>query len=447
MRTCGNHGATRRHFLFGAASTAASLGLLSAHPDSELQRGAVTPRGTARTCVFINLAGAPSQLDTFDPKDGPWNPPGADLRQYGKITLSRRLFPNLSNLTSDLVVLRSVQSKEAAHERGQYTIQTAHSFNPAVAPEVPHIGAVVAKERATNGKLPPFLALNSFAVRGPAFLGGQFSPFQPYPNRDGIYTLQHNYYGTPAQSQPVFEDKFELLSALDAPLRAAPYNQAMADYTAMYAQAKGMMYDSAIETVFKFNATDEQRYGATGFGNALITARNAIRAKNGATFITATLDGWDQHFNMYDAANNNSYYNMAKRLDTALASLIQDLKASGDLASTLIVVMGEFGRTPGALNGRDGRDHYKDLMSALLIGGGARGGQALGVTDKEGRAIVEPGWSANRPIFVEDIMATMYSALGIDWTKSLTDTPSGRRFSYVVGAAEGDVQPVNEVFG
>ena len=445
MRNCGKHGLHRRHFLFGASAAAASQGLLRAHPDAEVQAGAVTPRNTARSCVFLNLAGAPSQLDTFDAKEGPWNPAGADLRQSaGGLVMSRRLLPQLANLTSEFCVIRSAASKEAAHERGQYTVQTGHAFNPAIAPEVPHVGAVVAREKAGTGQLPPFLALNSTGVRGPAFLGGQYSPLSPWPNRDGIYTLQHNFYG--AQSAQVFTEKFDLLSTLDAPLRRAPYNQAMADYTAMYAQARRMMYDEPIDRVFKFTAEEERRYGSSAFGNSLLTARNAIRARNGAVFLFATLDGWDQHFGMFDAGNTLNYFRLCAQLDAALSNFLLDLRASGDLASTLVVAMGEFGRTPGVLNSRDGRDHYRDVMSVLLAGGGVKGGRVIGTTDAEARTIVSPGWSADRPVYVEDVMATMYSALGIDWTKSILDTPSGRRFSYIAGADEGEVQPVDEVF-
>lgn len=406
----------------------------------------MSTRNSARSCVFINLAGAPSQLDTFDAKDGPWNPAGLDLQQHaGGLTMSRRLFPQLSSLTNELCVIRSAASKEAAHERGQYTVQTGHAFNPAIAPEVPHIGAVIAREKVTSGKLPPFLALNSFGVQGPAFLGGQYAPLSPWPNKDGIYTLQHNFYGN--QSEQIFGEKFELLSALDAPLRQTPYSQAMADYTAMYQQARGMMYDDAIGRIFRFSLEDERRYGANQFGNSLLTARNAIRARSGAVFLLATLDGWDQHFGMFESGNTYNYYRLTSRLDTALSNFILDLRATGDLASTLIVVMGEFGRTPGLLNSRDGRDHYKEAMSVLLAGGGVRGGRTIGATDREARNITDFGWSGNRPVFVEDVMATMYSALGIDWTKSINDTPSGRRYSYIVGAAEGEAAPVNEVFG
>src|SRR6202035_310164 len=132
-------GFTRRHFLFGGVG-AVSAALLRTPADAAVARAAVTPRRTAKACIFINLAGGPSHLDTFDSKDGPWNPSDADIRQYGDLLLSRRYFPMLSGMTSDLCVLRSVTSWEAAHSRGQFYLQTVHAFNPAFAPALPHIG-------------------------------------------------------------------------------------------------------------------------------------------------------------------------------------------------------------------------------------------------------------------------------------------------------------------
>ena len=139
-------------------------------------------------------------------------------------------------------------------------------------------------------------------------------------------------------------------------------------------------------------------------------------------------------------------YSLNGELDRGLGNFIADLKASGDLAQTLIVVMGEFSRTPGPLNGRGGRDHHKYAMSVAMLGGGVRGGRVIGATDNNGDQIVAPGWKAGRPIFPEDIGCTIYSALGIDWTKRILDTPSGRRFEYVNGASEGGYFPIDEVF-
>lgn len=445
--SCGTHGrATRRHFLFGSLA-AASPALLRAHPDAEVASSGVTPRGTAKSCIFITLAGAASHLDTFDPKPGPWNPPDADLRQYGGLTLSNRYFPNLSKITKDLLVIRSLTSWEGAHDRGVYYLQTNHPFNPAFAGEIPHIGAVVSKEKIGTGKFPPFLGLNSNPMRGSTFLGGRFTPLQPYVNQNGLNTLTHNFYGPSSTSQQIFEEKFALMKALDAPFRAQPYNQAMSDYADFYDLAKGMMYQPDIEGIFKFSADDHVRYGKSQFGDALCVARNAVQAKNGMVFTYVTHNNWDNHANLFDkAANQFNHYALTNEIDVAIYNLVQDLRASGNLNSTLIVIMSEFGRTTGALNTRGGRDHYQDIMSAVMIGGGTRGGMAIGTTDATSSKVTDPGWSANRVAQVEDVVATIYSALGIDWTKSIADTPSGRRFYYVEGASTGLYQPIDEVF-
>jgi hypothetical protein len=436
---------TRRHFLFGAASA----GLLSAHPDSAITTARnATVRNSARTCIFINLNGAPSHLDTFDLKDASWNPRDADIRDYpGGLRMSRRYFPRLSTMTQDLLVMRSCASWEAAHERGQFYMQTAHSQNPALASEIPHIGAVIAREKGANGLVPPFLSFNQTNLQGATFLGGLFMPMMPPASTGGISTLTHNFFGTSEQSQARFDRRFSLLKELDAALREAPANEAMAAYGSYYDRARAMMYNAAVDSVFRFTTDDQNRYGNTAVGRSLLVARNAVRAKNGATFINVTQSGWDTHFGQFDPGTLPNIYTLTNELDRAVGSLVDDLKASGDFASTLIVLMGEFGRTPGVLNSRAGRDHYRDVMSVAMLGGGVRGGRVIGASDSNGARITEFGWSQQRPIYPEDIAATIYSALGIDWTKSIDDTPSKRRFYYVPGAAEGDYVPVEEVWG
>lgn len=446
-KTCGNHGNIhRRHFLLGAAGLA-GFKLLEAHADAEVVARPATPRKTARACIFINLAGAPSHLDTFDPKDGPWNPPDVDLRQYpGGIVLSRTFFPKLSNLTADLCVLRSVSSWESAHERGQFYLQTSHPSNPAFAQETPHIGAVIARELGDPNKpMPPFLSFYSGGMQGAAFLGGRVAPMMPTPSRTGLATLEHNFYGQ--ESRARFERKFALLEALDAPLRKQPFDAGMAAYASFYGSARQMMYNEQIAQVFRYGAEDEGRYGNTNIGRALILARNAVRAQNGAVFVNAVMGGWDTHQQMFDTGYTPNMYQLTNDLDRAVGALVEDLKASGLFQSTLIVMMGEFGRTPGNLNARGGRDHHRNAMCVAMLGGGVRGGQAIGETSPDGASVITPGWRGDRAIFMEDIAATIYSALGIDWTKAILDTPSGRKFEYVPYAAEGRYMPVEEVFG
>src|SRR5262249_55669112 len=161
-----------------------------------------------------------------------------------------------------------------------------------------------------------------------------------------------------------------------------------------------------------------------------------IRARNGVAFINVTQGGWDLHVGQFDRSLSTNLYTLASDLDRGVGALVEDLRASGDLGQTLIVMMGEFGRTPGVLNSRAGRDHYRPVMSVAMIGGGVRGGRVLGASNSDGSLITETGWSADRPIYPDDIAATIYSALGIDWTKTIDDTPSRRRFYYVNGAGE-----------
>ena len=219
---CGKHGFTRRHFLFGGVG-AVSAALLRTPADAATAAAAVTPRRTAKACIFINLASGPSHVDTFDPKDGPWNPSDADIRQYGNLLLSRRYFPLLSGMTSDLCVLRSVTSWEAAHSRGQFYLQTAHSFNPAFAPALPHIGAVASYELGGKGLLPPYFSvaptLGGEQTQG--FLLGVDTPFTFTPSASGLPNLKHDFYGSdssPSSTTPTSSCKLStLLTAIRAP--------------------------------------------------------------------------------------------------------------------------------------------------------------------------------------------------------------------------------------
>lgn len=439
------HLVSRRKLLFGVGPASAYLAA-ARRGDAQIHAAAASPRNTAKSCIFVNLVGAPSQLDTFDPKAGPWNPDDIDLREVApRMVLSRTLFPELSRRAADLLVLRSVESWELAHERGNFYIQTAHPSNPAFIAESPHIGSVISAERNTTGILPPFLAINSGVMQGAKFLNGIYEPLSTNANAGGLTTLEHNYYG--ANSRSRFEEKYQLLEELDAAWRAAPPNKAASDHGAFYSAARKLVYDPVVAAVFRFSNDENARYGNTNLGRACLVARNAVRAKAGTNFVNIDFGNWDLHQSMFDRGYAGNLYQLANQLDTAIGQLTDDLKESGDLASTLIVIMGEFGRTPGQLNPRGGRDHHRNAMSVAMLGGGVRGGRAIGETDRESDLIVSPGWSANRPIYMEDIAATIYSAMGIDWTKAITDTPSGRRFEYVPYADQNRFQPVDEVFG
>jgi uncharacterized protein (DUF1501 family) len=446
MRQLFNQAATltRRDLLHGAAGLGALAALVKRGEASISMQGAPLRR-TASSMILINLQGAPSHLDTFDVKDAPWYPANFDARPGSDgVVMSRLLLPGLLENSKELCIIKSVQSWEAEHSRGQFYLQTGHPSNPAFNVETPHFGAIVGVEKGGEGGMPPFLALNGSPNEGSKFLGGKYEPMVAPANQTGLATLEHPFFG--ANSRQRFNERFQFLEDLDATLRRSPFDPAMAAHADFYEAARKLMYDDAILQIFKFSADDNSRYGNSNFGRACVVARNAVRARNGVRFISINNGNWDTHQRMYDAAYGGNMYELCGVLDKGVTGLIEDLRSSGDLASTLICLMGEFGRTPGGLNAAGGRDHHRYSMSVVLAGGGVKGGKVIGATDASGDRIDRPGWSQDRPIVSEDLLATFYSALGIDWTKSIAETRSGRKFEYVPQAAGKGYLPVEEVF-
>ena len=443
----------RRRFIEFGTKSVAAYALADVFTKYELYaQEAVIPRNTAKTCIFVQMIGGPTHLETFDAKPGPWTAADFDIRSYGGgVTMSNRAFPMLSQHANDLVLVRSMESWEGAHDRAQYYVQTAYAKNPAFQRERPSIGAVVAYELGANPQpaevLPAYISINANPI-GPGFLSAEFAPFNVSSGGNGIGTLIH------PQGRDRFVRRYAMLQDLDQSLRANPYDKEMQDLGNFNKSARSLMYNDVVDSMFRFTTAERDRYGNTGFGNACIVTRNIVKAHLGARFITIMLGGWDQHTDIFNTANGGNIYNLGRQFDTGLGTLMDDLKAAPAPAgragtlfdNTLIIAMGDFGRTPGPLNSRGGRDHYKDVQAALLAGGGARGPKAIGQTDANGARIIDFGWSQQRSIRMEDITATMYSALGINWTKTIADTPSGRRYEYVQYANRGLYSPVNEIF-
>jgi uncharacterized protein (DUF1501 family) len=199
-----------------------------------------------------------------------------------------------------------------------------------------------------------------------------------------------------------------------------------------YGAAQSLMYNPAVQSVFTYATADSQRYGNSAFGNALLVAKQALSSNLGTRFVQVTVGGWDMHQNIYGPGGNiaqgTNIFTLGKTFDTALSTLLADLKGAGLLDTTMVVAMGEFGRTPN-FNG-SGRDHYLNQF-AMLAGGGVKGGKVIGATSSDGSTITDPGWSQNRAVNPEDIEATIYSAMGINWTNVCYNDPFHRGFEYV----------------
>jgi len=217
-----------------------------------------------------------------------------------------------------------------------------------------------------------------------------------------------------------------------------------------------MMKRPEIGKILQFSQEEHQRYGASSLGDGCVVARNLVAADAGSHFISVAQDGWDLHSNIYKKDEKINHYTLCRDLDNAYSSLLDDLSTRKDkqgrtlLDRTLIVCMGEFGRTPGDITPNKGRDHHRYASTSVFSGGGVKAGRTLGATDGIGAKVVDPGWNRKRSIYTEDIIATIYSALGIDWTKRITNTPSGRAFDYIEFTSATDfINPgeVSELFG
>lgn len=413
-----------------------------------------TPVSTANACILIKLLGAPSHVDTFDLKDGAWTPRDFEITQCGNFRLSGKLFPNLCGVASHLSLVRSLRSWGVEHNQAVYALMAGRIFNPGFVQEIPHIGSVVSLEytlRGQTGTFPTFIAFNGAEIESgflAARYGSAHNPFITTPSTPEITHLA---------GEDRFERRRELLQAMDAPLRSgsAPQGDLFNIYRGLYSQAKDLTHYKPFEQAFTLSPGESRRYGSTYFGNACAIARKILAANEGTRFIVINHAGengttWDHHSNIY---SQDVLPSLTRELDTGLGALIGDMRqmpaspaqsgrAPTLLDKTLIVVMGEFGRTAGNLNASAGRDHHP-VFSALFAGGGTVGNIVIGRTDDRGENIIDTGWrQAGRPTRVDDVAATIYSALGIRWLSVIRETPSGRAFFYVPAGPDGFPDPL-----
>jgi len=401
-------------------------------------------RNSAKSCIFIFLSGAPSQTDTWDLKEGAWTPSALAPTSYGDLRWPQGLLPKTGAHLDKLTIVRSSLAWAAVHSLGQAWAQIARNPGGATGAIAPHIGAVVALEsqasRTVSDVLPGFIALNSGGIPTCGYLPAKYAPFGVEPASEGLATLAH------PEGAARFAQRWDLLHALDTARANGSLGKASLDMNDFYDQARTLMDAPGINTLFSFDDAEHERYGATTFGDSMIVARNLVSARKGTRFVQATLGGWDHHSDIYDPAAAQSLFTQGAELDNALGALLTDLEAGGILDETLIVLVSEFGRTVGPLNGQGGRDHYL-RNSVVFAGGGTKGGRVLGQTDAQGANVTDYGWSAKRDVRPEDVTCTIYSALGIDYTKVRTDDPLGRGFEYVPEAKDGGYQPVEELWG
>ena len=444
---------SRREFFSLAGGLTASV--LASRPAAaaEIISGGNRPqtKNTAKNVVFIMLAGAPSHTDLFDFKMINGVTPAAAKPEMlkGGVLWPTGILPKLGAQFGDLAIVRSMRARALVHSLSQTWIQIGRSPVAALGDVAPNIGSIVALEktpdRTPKNVFPTFLALNSNSAVGPGYFDSRFAPFKTAPSNAGLSNTQH------VGGEAVFTERWSTLHDLDDPLRvASPYGKGVEDMDDFYRAARGLMYNPDVDKAFRYTQEDSVRYGNNSFGNACLTAKQVLEANDGTRFIQITLGGWDMHTNIYGVNGNvnaaGSIFSLGKVLDDGMGSLIADLKANGLLNDTLIVAVGEFGRTTGKVSAQGGRDHFSQQF-AVFAGGGVKGGRTIGSTDESGSFTADPGWSRNRDIWAEDIEGTILSAMGIDWTTIRYDDPFGRGFEYVPNAKEDLYGPINELWG
>jgi hypothetical protein len=417
---------TRRDWLKWTAGAIGGSGWLA----SLAARAADDPQ-RKRSCILLWMAGGPSQLDTFDPKPGTDN--GGPFKGIDTAAAGLRIgehLPGVAGHGKRLAVLRSMRTQEGDHGRATHHLRTGYREQGPI--RFPSLGALVAHEMAdAEADLPGFVSVmpqGAFSQAGVSagFLGPRYAPLV-VGARDG--TLRVEDLERPAAvSAERARDRLDLLRDSEAEFLASRPGAGTSGHVSAYDRAARLQREAAARA---FDLSEEKdalrdRYGRGPFGQGCLLARRLV--ERGVPFVEVTLDGWDTHADNFDAVKA-----LCGVLDPAWAALMADLADRGLLDSTLVVWMGEFGRTP-RINPRNGRDHYPAAWSVVLGGGGIKGGQAVGKTSKDGLAVEE------RPIPVADLMATVCVALGLDPKKqnqSNVDRP--------IRLADPPADPIKEV--
>jgi hypothetical protein len=419
-------GLSRRHFMGHLAATA--LGTPAIQFFSALQANAQGVRRSHRSCIVLWMSGGPSHLDIWDLKPdsekngGPFRPIQTSA---SGVKISEHM-PRVAKQMHHLSIVRSLDSKEGNHDRGTYLMHTGYQPNPTVVH--PGWGSVCAYELGEQLKefdLPHCIAINEPGM-GAGFLGMSYSPFVIQNPNAPIANLR-----PPADVDPArLERRLAMLSQVENDFIVARKVAMASDHKAVYAKTIRMMNSKQKDTFSLQSEPPEVRelYGKGSFGSGCLLARKLVQ--RGVPYVEVALGGWDTHANNFETLSQR----LLPELDRAMAALVADLAQRGLLETTLIVWMGEFGRTP-RINQNAGRDHWPRSWSVVLGGGGLKGGQVVGTTDKDGVDITD------RPVGVMDLIATMTKSMGINIDTQYT-TPRGRPMKVVDGG-----QPIRELIG
>ncbi len=379
-------------------------------------------KGKHKACIVLWMAGGPTQTDTLDLKVGHPNggPSKAIDTAVPGIQITEHL-PGVAKRMTDLSIIRSLTTAEGDHDRATRLMLTGHRPGQEGV-NYPSLGALFAKELGDpENELPHYVSVSPFRfggdASGPGFLGPDYAPLvvsgdSNDPEARANLSIE-NLKAPAGVSKDSMERRFEIAKFLQNDFASSSKGPSVKAHQANYERAMRMIATNA-KGAFKLDeepAALRDKYGRSRFGQGCLLARRLI--ERGVSFVEVTLDGWDTHTDNFAQVKRN-----CDILDPGWATLMDDLKERGLLDSTMIVWMGEFGRTP-KLNMTGGRDHFPVAWSVALGGGGIKGGQVIGDTGKAGTEVV------NRPVKITDFYATMCAGLGISPAKE-NISPEGR---------------------
>ncbi len=417
-------GFSRRRFLHGVAAGTVAAGSLNLRDLMTLQAAELKKQG--RSMILLWMAGGPSQFETFDPKPGTDNggPTKAIDTSVPGIQIAEG-WQRTAQVMEDVALIRSMTNREGSHPRATYQLHTG--YIPSGSVKHPSLAASIANEIADPERnLPAVVTVGNrqpFATgTGAGFLGVDYEPF-----------VVSNPGQLPANvAIPVRESRFErrlgLLDELETEYAGRGGGAVVKDHRQLYQKTSKMVLSEETQA-FDLSGEPESikgQYGNSQFGRGCLLARRLVEA--GVTFVEVASGGWDTHQDNFDRTKN-----LAGQVDPALAGLIADLKTRGQLERTLVVWMGEFGRTP-RVNPRTGRDHYPRVFNVALAGGGIRGGQVIGSSTDDGSAVKD------RPVTVPDLFCSICTSLKVN-PAAENISPLGRPMKIVDGG-----QPIEQLF-
>ena len=417
-------GMTRRHFLSHmAAGGATALG--ATHFLNHIQAHAAEIRRQQKACILVWLGGGAPTIDMWDLKPGSKN--GGEFRPIstkGDLQISEHL-PEVAKEMDNLSVVRSMSTREADHSRGTYYMHTAYVPNPTVVH--PTFGSVVSYElgsKRTDLEIPAFVSIGGGSM-SPGFLGMSHAPFV-VDNRGQIRNAEMQ-----GMDRRRLGSRLDMLAAVEDSFIRSKRGEIGQAHKDVYQKAVNLMVSDQMRA---FRAEEEapevrEAYGDTPFGNTLIMARRLV--ETGVPFVEVRFPGsWDLHQDVFNTLANQRL----PMLDSGISGLVRDLKSRGMLEHTVVMCMGEFGRTP-RINQNVGRDHWATSWSVLIGGGGLEGGRAIGETDADGVRIVSESYLPG------DLWATVAHALRIP-----LDTVHTSKRGRPMRLANGG-QPIKDLIG